>query len=88
MQKSSDGGNNFDEAAQGSSRTGKPVIGDADNVQKTTWVVGQGTDPGAPDPKDVAARVAPGGGINVGAWIVGAVAAIIAAIYGFGIFTS
>jgi hypothetical protein len=87
MQKSSDGSNNFDEARQGSPR-GEPVIGDADDVQKTTYVVGQGTDPGAPDPRYASARVESGGGINVGAWIVGAIAVIIALIYGFGIFTS
>ena len=87
MQKSSDGGNNFDEARSGASRTGEPVIGDADNVQKTTWVVGQGTDPSAPDPTHVTARVSSGNGVNVGAWVVGAIAAIIAAIYGFGLLS-
>ena len=88
MQKSSDGGNNFDEARTGSPRAGEPVIGDADNVQKTSYVVGHGTNPDAPDPANVAARVPTGGGINVGAWVVGAIAVIIALIYGFGIFSS
>jgi hypothetical protein len=87
MQKSSDSGNNFDEARRGSPE-GTPVIGDADDVQKTTYVVGQGTDPRAPDPAYAAARVTSGGGINVGAWIIGAIAVIIALIYGFGFFTS
>jgi hypothetical protein len=87
MQKSSDGGNNFEEAASGSPRTGKPVIGDADNVQKTTYVVGQGTDPGAPDPAHVTARVPSGNGMNIGAWVVGIIAALIAAVYGFGLLS-
>ena len=88
MQKSSDGSNNFDEARTGSPRTGEPVIGDADNVQKTTWVVGRGTDPDAPDPAGPAARVPAGGGINLGAVIVGVIAALIAAIYALGVFTT
>jgi hypothetical protein len=87
MQKSSDGSNSFDEARSGASRSGEPTIGDADNVQKTTWVTGQGTDPSAPDPTHVTARVPSGGGVNVGAWIVGIIAALIAAIYGFGLLS-
>jgi hypothetical protein len=86
MQKSSDGSNSFDEARSGSPRTGEPVVGNADDVQKTTGVVGQGTDPNAPDPRDVAARVPAGGGISVGAWIVVGVAALIAVVYALGIF--
>jgi len=86
MQKSSDGGNNFDEARAGSPRTGEPVIGDADNVQKTTWVVGQGTNPDAPDPRSVAARVPTGRGINVGAVVVAVIAVLIALVYAVGIF--
>jgi hypothetical protein len=88
MQKSSDGSNSFDEARSGSPRTGEPVIGDADNVQKTTGVVGRGTDPDAPDPAVASARVPAGGGINMGAWIVAVIAALIAVIYASGIFTS
>ena len=54
MQKSSSPGNSFDEtAASGTPDTG-PVVGDADAVQKTTWVVGKGTDPGASLPVDEA----------------------------------
>ena len=87
MQKSSDGSNSFDEARAGSPRTGEPVIGDADNVQKTSYVVGQGTDPGAPDPRNVAARVPSGGGINLAAWLIGGLAALIALVYAIGIFT-
>ena len=87
MQKSSDGSNSFEEARGGSARSGEHTVGDADNVQKTTWVVGQGTDPSAPDPTHVTARVSSGNGVNVGAWVVGAIAAIIAAIYGFGLLS-
>ena len=63
-------------------------VGDADNVQKTTWVAGGGgTDPdkdqsGAP----VIASVPSGGGINVGAWAVGIIALVIALIYAAGVF--
>ena len=43
MQKSTAGGNNFeDEREQGGREV---VVGDADNVQKTSYVVGRGTDP-------------------------------------------
>jgi hypothetical protein len=84
MQKSADDGNNFDEAGAGNQRTG-PVIGGADNVQKTTYVTGQGTDPSAQDTGNPIAQVPSGSGINVGAWIIGAVAVVIALIYGFGI---
>jgi hypothetical protein len=86
MQKSSDGSNNFDEAAAGNPRSREPVIGDADDVQKTTYVVGQSTDPNAPDPRNVEARVPSGDGINVAAWLIGLVAALIAIVYAIGVF--
>ena len=54
MQKSSSPGNSFDETA--ASQSGKPntppLIGDADDVQKTTYVVGKGTDPNAMEPEE------------------------------------
>ena len=50
-------------------------------------MVGQGTDPGAPDPSHVTARVPSGNGMNVGAWVVGIIAALIAAVYGFGLLS-
>ena len=95
MQKSSAGGNNFDdEREQGGPEI---VIGDADKVQKTSYVVGHGTDPSAPDPSPAARRgtepdayaatVRSGGGINVGVWVVALLALAIALIYGFGLFT-
>ncbi len=102
MQKSTDGGNSFDEARAGQ---GGPehVIGDADNVQKTSYVVGRGTDPDAADPDRRAgggagarrgeadagytATVRAGGGINIGLWVVALLALLIALVYGFGLFT-
>ena len=101
MQKSTAGGNSFDEPREQGPR--EIVIGDADNVQKTTYVVGQGTDPSAPDPDrgrggpdgpergDVGggytATVRAGGGVNVGLWVIAALALLIALVYGFGLFT-
>ncbi len=103
MQKSSSGDNNFDEARAGQPRTEQPVIGDADNVQKTSYVVGRGTDPGAAGPDGhhpggdgprrgaaehgYTAAVHSGGGINIGLWIVALLAVVIALVYGFGLFT-
>lgn len=92
MQKSSDGSNSFDEAMAGNPRTPEPVVGDADNVQKTTYVVGRGTDPDAPDPTTarrddgdgpVAARVQAGSGPNVLLWLVIAAVLAIALFYIF-----
>ena len=100
MQKSSADGNNFDEVGQGGDR--ERVVGDADNVQKTSYVVGRGTDPSAlgPDaghhrgdgPRRGAddlgynATVRTGGGLNVGLIIVVVIAVAVALVYGFGIF--
>ena len=100
MQKSSSGDNNFDEARQGGDRA--HVIGDADNVQKTSYVVGRGTDPSAlgPDARhhggdgpqrgsdDLGynAAVRTGGGINMGLVVVVVIAIAIALVYGFGVF--
>ena len=85
MQKSTSGGNNFDDEREQGGR--EVVVGDADNVQKTSYVVGQGTDPDAPDTRGASARVATGGGINLGVWAVAAVAIILALLYGLGLFT-
>jgi hypothetical protein len=52
--KKSDAPNaSFDEVARGTPPGEKPVVGDADAVQKTTWVVGKGTNP---DDADLAAE--------------------------------
>jgi hypothetical protein len=103
MQKSASGDNNFDEAREGQGGDRAHVIGDADNVQKTSYVVGRGTDPGAAGPDGhhpggdgpprgaqdhgYTAAVRSGGGMNVGLWIVALLAVVIALVYGFGIFT-
>ena len=52
MEKSSSPGNSFDETAASGTPNAPPVVGDADAVQKTTWVVGKGTDPDAADPEN------------------------------------
>lgn len=85
MQKSSDEGNTL-EPREGSPRTG-PVIGDADNVEKTTWVVGHGTDPTQTDPPIASAQVQTGRGINVWTLVVGGIAALIAIVYGINLFS-
>jgi hypothetical protein len=97
MQKSSAGGSNFDDDPGDRER----VVGDADGVQKTSYVVGQGTDPGAPGPDAgrlhagarrgegdaYAATVRTGGGLNLGLWVAVVLAVAIALIYGIGLFT-
>jgi hypothetical protein len=98
MRKSTAGGSNFDdERAQGGPER---VIGDADNVQKTTYVVGRGTDPSALDadaraggggtarrgePERGYAATVRTGGANVGLWLVGGLAALIGIVYAFGL---
>ena len=99
MRKSSDGSNNFDEARQ---QGQEPVIGDADNVQKTSYVVGRGTDPDAAAPDRLhgdpharrgeaehgyTATVKAGGGPNIGLWVVVIIAIAVALIYGAGLFS-
>ena len=85
MQKSTDDGNSFDEGNAPGERDGR-LIGGADNVQKTTYVTGSGTDDRARDPGNPIAQVPSGSGINLGAWIVGGIAVVIALVYGFGLF--
>ncbi len=62
------------------------ALGGADNIEKTTWVTGSGTEPEGKPIAGVTAQVPSGGGVNVGAWAVGAVALVIAVIYAAGIF--
>ena len=76
-------GNSFDDA-QGRNEGG---IGDADNVQKTTWVTGgSGTDPDKNQHEPLIASVPTGGGVNFGAWAVVAIALVIALVYAAGVF--
>lgn len=72
------------------------ALGGADNVQKTTWGVGTGTEPRgtqeyAPIERKkgegpVVARTGVGGGMNPVAWIVGLLALVAFLMYAFGIF--
>ena len=62
------------------------AYGGADAVEKTTYVTGSGTDPEAVNRAPVTARVAPGGGVNVLAWVVIALAALVALVYAVGIW--
>ena len=77
MTTPSSGGSGFDDP--------RTSAGDADAVEKTSYVVGQGTDPHAADPKNVAARVRPGGP-GLGAILLGVIVLLIALIYGIGFF--
>jgi hypothetical protein len=63
----------------------EPDLGGADAIEKTTYVVGDGTDPDAPPTGAYVARDAAGQG-SVVAWVVGGIAALIALVYAIGIF--
>jgi hypothetical protein len=68
-----------------SDRTPEVAFGGADAVEKTTYVVGAGTDPeGRPD-GPYAARDAAGAG-SVAVWIVAGLAALVGLVYAIGIF--
>ena len=62
------------------------ALGGADSVQKTSYVTGAGTEPEGAPRANVSARTPTGGGINVAAWVIGLVAALIALVYAFGVF--
>lgn len=62
------------------------ALGGADAVEKTTYVVGAGTEPYVVNTDRPVAHPEPGGGINVTAWIVGAIVVLIALIYLAGLF--
>ena len=59
-------------------------LGGADAVEKTSYVVGEGTEPASRPQGDVVARGA-AGGTNLAVWIVGGLAALIALVYAIGI---
>jgi hypothetical protein len=61
------------------------AFGGADAVEKTTYVVGEGTDPEARPTGPYVARDA-AGKAGMAAWIIGAIAALIALVYVIGIF--
>ena len=83
-----------DQAPYGMSQT---ALGDADAVQKTSYGVGTGTETDgrlehAPvglrkGEGTVVGRTGPGGGVNPVAWVVGLLAALAAAAYGFNVFS-
>ena len=60
-------------------------LGGADAVQKTSYVVGEGTEPATRQRGDVIARDA-GGGTNIAVWVIGGLAALIGLVYAIGIF--
>ncbi len=60
-------------------------LGGADAVEKTSYVVGEGAEPDARPGGDYVARGA-ARGTNIGVWIVGGLAALIALVYAIGIF--
>jgi hypothetical protein len=66
-------------------RSSEVAFGGADAVEKTTYVVGEGTDPEARPAGRYVARDAAGAG-SVGIWIIGAIASLIALVYVIGIF--
>ena len=72
------------------------ALGGADTIQKTTWGVGHGTEPRGAEyapvglrkgEGEVVARTATGGGLSPVAWVIGLIAALVAAVYGFNLFT-
>lgn len=63
------------------------ALGGADAIQKTSWVVGQGTEPSARNEGDATAHPRAGGGPNYVAWGIGAIAAAVALVYLFGLLT-
>ena len=85
MRRSSADGSSYGEVGDG----GGPerVVGGADDVQKTSYVVGHGTDPDAPETHAPTATVRAGEGFNLGVWAVAAVAILVALVYGFGLLT-
>jgi hypothetical protein len=68
-----------------SDRTPEVAFGGADAVEKTTYVVGEGTEPDGRPTGPYVARDAAGGG-SVGVWIVVVIAALIGLVYVVGTF--
>jgi len=60
-------------------------LGGADAVEKTTYVVGEGTDPDRRTRGPYVARGAAGGS-NLAVWLIAGVAALIALVYAVGLF--
>jgi len=62
------------------------ALGGADAVEKTTYVAGRSAEPAVVNTDRPTAHPSAGGGVNVMAWGVGIVVAIIALIYLAGLF--
>ena len=69
----------------GRDRAPEVDLGGADAVEKTTYVVGEGTEPERRPAGPYVARDAAGVG-GVAVWIVGAIAVLIALVYAIGVF--
>ena len=63
------------------------ALGGADAVEKTTYVVGDGTDPDALSPRDGPTRVG-GSGLTLVGWIAIAIALLVGIVYAIGIVRS
>ena len=61
------------------------ALGGADAVEKTSYVVGKGTDPNAVSSPDAPAAVGRRG-VNVVVWILVAVIVVFVVVYAFGAF--
>ena len=68
-------------------RNSETALGGADAVEKTTYVVGQGTDPAGKAGESVNAHPRAGGGPNYVAWGIGAVAGLVALAYLLGMLS-
>jgi hypothetical protein len=62
------------------------ALGGADAVEKTSYVVGDGAEPGAQQRAEVSAQTDTGGGLNIGTWVVTAIVLLIALVYAIGAF--
>ena len=71
--------------ARAATRVPEAALGGADAVEKTTYVVGEATEPDARPRTDYVARGAARGS-NVVVWVVGTIAALIALVYAIGVF--
>ncbi len=69
-------------------RNSETALGGADAVEKTTYVVGKGTDPGGKAEGASTAHPRAGGGPNFIAWGIGAIAALVALAYLLGMVGS
>jgi hypothetical protein len=69
-------------------RDAETALGGADAVEKTSYVTGSGTSPEAMPIAGVTVPTPSGGGVNLLAWAVGAIAIIIGLVYLVPLFRS